>query len=67
MIYLISRLIAALQFMLYRSKIQRPFTMDYRERGSHARVVYPTKNISSMGTARVKQEEGVDTKIIAED
>ena len=31
--------------------------MDYRERGSHARGVYPTQDTSSMGTVRTKQEE----------
>ena len=34
--------------------------MDYRERGSHARSVYPTQYTSRMGTARVKQEEETD-------
>ena len=38
--------------------------MDYRERGSHARSVYPTLDTSRMGTARVKQEEEADTRII---
>ena len=37
---------------------------DYRERGSHARGVYPTKNTSCMGTAMVKQEEETDTRIM---
>ena len=31
--------------------------MDYRERGSSARGVYPTKDTSRMGTARMKKEE----------
>ena len=31
--------------------------MDYRERRSHARGVYPAQCTSRMGTARVKQEE----------
>ena len=31
--------------------------MDCRDRGSHARGVYPTHDTSRMGTARVKQEE----------
>ena len=30
--------------------------MSYRERGYHARGVYPTQDTSRMGTARVKQE-----------
>ena len=34
--------------------------MDWRERGSHARGVYPTQYTSRMGTARVKEEEGAD-------
>ena len=31
--------------------------MNYKERGSYARGVYPTQYTSRMGTARVKQEE----------
>ena len=38
--------------------------MDYRERGSHARGVYLTQDTSRMGTARVKQEQEADTRII---
>ena len=34
--------------------------MDYRERGSHARGMYPTQDTSRMRTARVKQEEEAD-------
>ena len=37
--------------------------MDYRERGSHARGVYPAQDTSRMGTARVKQEEEKDTRV----
>ena len=40
--------------------------MDYRERGSHARGVYPTQDTSRMGPGWVKQEEEVDTRIIGE-
>ena len=40
--------------------------MDYRERGSHARGVYPTQYTSRMGAARVKQEEETDTRIMKE-
>ena len=40
--------------------------MDYRERESHARGVYPTQYTSRMGTARVKEEEGEDTRIMRE-
>ena len=38
--------------------------MDYRERGSHERGVYPTQYTSRTGTVRVKQEEEADTRII---
>ena len=40
--------------------------MDYRERGSHARGVYPTQYASRMGTARVKKKEEADTRIMRE-
>ena len=33
-----------------------------RERGSHARGVYPTQDTLRMGTARVKQEEEAGTR-----
>ena len=39
--------------------------MGYREPGSNARDVYPTQYTSRMGTARIKQEEETDTRIIA--
>ena len=39
--------------------------MDCRERGSRARGgVYSTQDTSRMGTARVKQEEEADNRII---
>ena len=38
-----------------------PFSIDYRERGSHARGVHPTQYTSHMGTIRLKQEEETDT------
>ena len=38
--------------------------MDYKERGSHARGVYPTQYTSRMGAARVKEGVGADTRII---
>ena len=41
--------------------------MDYRERGFHARNVYPTQYISRIETSRVKQEEEVDARIIVVD
>ena len=40
--------------------------MDNRERGSHVRSVYPTQYSSRMGTAKVKQEEEPDTRIMQE-
>ena len=40
--------------------------MDYRERGSRARGVYPTQDTLRMGTARVKKEEETDTRIMKE-
>ena len=43
----------------------RPFSIDNMERGAHRRGVYPTQNASRTGTARVKQEEGADTRKIA--
>ena len=47
------------------SKYKGPFSTDCRERGFHARGVYPTQDTSRMRTARAKQEEEVDTRIIA--
>ena len=38
--------------------------MDYRERGSHARSVYPAQYTSRMGTTKMKQEEEADTGIM---
>ena len=38
--------------------------MDCSEQRSHARVVYPTQDTSRMGTARVKEEEGAESRII---
>ena len=43
-------------------KYKGPFSMDYRERGSHIRGVYPTQYTSRIETARMKQEEEADTK-----
>ena len=48
----------------HRPKYKGPFSMDYRERGTHAQGVYPTQYNSRMGTARVKQEEETDTRIM---
>ena len=41
--------------------------MDYRKQESHARGVYPTQYITRMGTARVKQEEEADPRIIVKE
>ena len=38
--------------------------MNCRDRGSHARGVYPTQDTSRIEKARVKQEEEADTRII---
>ena len=43
------------------------FSTDCRDRGSHARGVYPTQYASRMGAARVKREEEADTRIIAKE
>ena len=40
--------------------------MDYRERRSHAQGVYPTQYNSPMGTARARQEEETDRRIMKE-
>ena len=41
--------------------------MDHRERGSHARCVYPTQYTWRMRTVKVKQEEKVDKRIITKE
>ena len=46
-------------------KYELPFSIDYGERKSHERGVYPTQYTSSMVTARVKQDEETDTRVIA--
>ena len=38
--------------------------MEFWERVSHARGVYPTQDTSRMGTVRMKQEEETDTRIM---
>ena len=48
-----------------RQKYKGTSSMNQRERGSHAHDVYPTQYTSCMGTARVKEEEGADTRVIA--
>ena len=52
--------------VVHRLKYQGPFSMDYRERGSHARSVQPTQDTSRMGAARAKQEEKTDARIMQE-
>ena len=47
--------------------IAKERNMDCRERGSHARGVYPTQYTSRMETARVKEEVGVVTRIIVKE
>ena len=43
-----------------------PFNNEYWERRSHVRGVYLTQHISRMETARMKEEEKVDTRIMQE-
>ena len=43
------------------------FDMDCRERGSRARDMSPTQDTSRVGTARVKQVEEADTRIIVKE
>ena len=46
---------------------KEPFSMNCRDRGSHARGVYPAQYTSCMGTARVEEEEGADMRIIVKE
>ena len=50
-----------------KPKYKRPFNTNHRERGSHARGVYPTQYTSHIGTTRVKQEEEADVRIIVKE
>ena len=50
-----------------RRKYKETTNMDCRERGSHARCVYPRQYNSRMGTAMVKKEVGADTRIIVKE
>ena len=52
------------QLSHFASKYKGPSSMDYRERGSHARDAYSIQDNSRMGTSCVKEEEA-DTRIIA--
>ena len=49
-----------------RPKYNGPVSIDYREWGSHAQSMYPSQYTSRMGTARVKQEEETDNRIMQE-
>ena len=51
--------------VVHRLKHKEPFSIGYRERGSHARGVCPTQYASRMVTVMVKYEEEADTRIIA--
>ena len=52
--------------VIYRPKYKGPINMDYRERGYPCTgCVSPTQETSRMRSARVKQEEEADTKLIA--
>ena len=42
------------------SIIYQAYSMDYRERWSHARGVYTTQDTSRKGTVRAKREEEAD-------
>ena len=53
--------------LAFKTDQGRKICTSCRERGSHARGVYLTQDASRMGTARVKQEEGADTRIIAKE
>ena len=60
-----NRLVATLRPLRYFApKYKGPSSMDNRERGSHARGVYPTQDTSALETVRVKREEEADTRII---
>ena len=48
-----------------RKKYKATSSINCRERGSHARGVYPKQYTSRMGTARAKQEVGADTSVLA--
>ena len=50
--------------VVQRQKYRRSLGIDHRERRSQARVVYPQRDTSRMGTARVKQKEEANTRIM---
>ena len=51
---------------LKRPKYKGPFSMDYRERKSHAQGIYPTQYTLRMRTVRMKQKEETDTRMMQE-
>ena len=53
--------------MTTHRKYKRTSSRGCRERGTHVRGVYPTQYTSRMGTVRVKQEAGADTRIIVKE
>ena len=67
--YLIRGLIQSLAAAktLHKTEILCTFSMGYRERGYHARGVYPTQDTSHTGTARMKLEKEADIRIIVKD
>ena len=52
---------------LTKKEVQEPFGKDFKEWGSHARVGHPTQDTSRIKTARVKQEEEVDIRMIVKE
>ena len=50
-----------------KGKYKGTFSMACRQRGSHARSVYPIQDTSRMRTARIKQEEEADNGIIVKE
>ena len=49
------------------AKYKGPSSMGCRERGSHALDLYLTEDTSRMETARVKEAEEADTRIITKE
>ena len=50
-----------------RPRYKRLFSMDYKERGPMHVVCIPHRIFLRMGTARMKQEEETDTRVIAKE
>ena len=57
-------ILALYGFIKTCQKYKETSSMDYRERGSHARGVYATQYTPRMGTAKVKEEEEANKRII---